>query len=722
MSGIFEGLGFAFEPLVPWIVIGILGLIGALILILSHVLKAPGSWLRSLAYGAILLALSNPSAILEEREKLKDVAVIVVDESPSQQFGSRQAQATSALAQVQEALKPFEEWLDVRVINVAHNSVKDAEDGTSLIDPLRQSLADTPSRQIAGAILITDGRIHDLPTALSKDLGVQSADQTANQTTELQEALNGLIDAPIHTLLTGNPDEQDRRLVILESPSFGLVGESVTVRLRVEDAQATGDSARVTIRADGTYLKPSTVTVGAVSEIEIPIERRGATVVELETGSHDKEITDQNNKAVLSINGVRDRLRVLLVSGEPHPGERIWRNLLKSDPSVDLVHFTILRPPEKQDGTPIHELSLIAFPTRQLFEVKLQDFDLIVFDRFRRRGVLPSLYISNIVDYIEQGGAFLEAVGPSFAGPYSLYRTPIGRIMPGEPTGAVISRGFTPNVTELGKRHPVTAALPGGPLGSDGEPRWGRWFRQVEVDQISGNTLMSGVNDSPLLILDRVGEGRVGQFLSDHIWLWARGVEGGGPQRELLRRLAHWLMKEPDLEEEDLLAEVTESGLVITRRTIEETIEPVIVDGPNGFSAEVALARDRRGSLSRGSFEGILPITQAGVYRVSHGRLSTLVAAGSLNPIEFSAVTATDAIALQLAEGTGGGVYWLEEGIPALRAIQPDRVAAGSSWIGLRENGDYIVRGISTAPLAPPLFALLVLIGLLAAAWRREAR
>ena len=98
----------------------------------------------------------------------------------------------------------------------------------------------------------------------------------------------------------------------------------------------------------------------------------------------------------MQINGVRDRLRVLLVSGEPHAGERTWRNLLKSDASVDLVHFTILRPPEKQDGVPVDELSLIAFPTRELFIEKIEDFDLIIFDRYRRRGILPSLYLENI--------------------------------------------------------------------------------------------------------------------------------------------------------------------------------------------------------------------------------------------------------------------------------------------------------------------------------------
>ncbi len=130
---------------------------------------------------------------------------------------------------------------------------------------------------------------------------------------------------------------------------------------------------------------------------------------------------------------MRDKLRVLLVSGEPHAGERTWRNLLKSDASVDLVHFTILRPPEKQDGTPINELSLIAFPTRELFQQKIGEFQLIIFDRYARQGVLPIIYFDNITRYVRDGGAVLVAAGPDYASQTSLWRTPLDAILPAEP-------------------------------------------------------------------------------------------------------------------------------------------------------------------------------------------------------------------------------------------------------------------------------------------------
>ena len=251
---------------------------------------------------------------------------------------------------------------------------------------------------------------------------------------------------------------------------------------------------------------------------------------------------------------MRDRLRVLLVSGEPHAGERVWRNILKSDPSVDLVHFTILRPPEKQDGTPIRELSLIAFPIRELFDVKLDEFDLIIFDRYSQRGIIPQAYIDNVVRYVRKGGALLEAAGPTFGTPMSLFRTPLGEILPTEPTG---------NVLRGGLQAAADRARP-PPSGHRGSARRRQAGRGAELGTLvppgrgaassAAATVMSGEHGGPLLVLDRVGKGRVAQLLSDQMWLWARGFEGGGPQAELLRRLAYWLMKEPDLEENDLRA------------------------------------------------------------------------------------------------------------------------------------------------------------------------
>jgi hypothetical protein len=566
-------------------------------------------------------------------------------------------------------------------------------------------MSDVPRQRLAGIVMITDGQVHDIPAGDAKAAA---------------ESLGG----PLHVLLSGRPDEGDRQLVVAQAPSFGFVGKDSQLKVRVEDQpqgalgkqQGTAaGQAVVTLRKDGGPPQQVSVPVGRDVPLTLPIDHGGPNILELAVEPGPHELTLDNNRAVVVVNGVRDRLRVLLVSGEPHAGERVWRNILKSDPSVDLVHFTILRPPEKQDGTPIRELSLIAFPIRELFDVKLDEFDLIIFDRYSRRGVIPQAYLENVARYVRKGGAFLEAAGPSFGTPMSLSRSPLGTILPTEPTGDVYEEGYKPQLTDLGRRHPVTEDLPGaGP--PDGQPSWGRWFRQVDSHVQRGVTVMKGDHGEPLLVLDRVGQGRVAQLLSDQMWFWARGFEGGGPQAELLRRLAYWLMKEPDLEENDLRAMVEGDRLQITRQSLEPDDRPVNVTMPDGSSRSLTLTPESGGRSS-----GNLPITEMGLYRVTDGTRTALAAAGPLNPVEFADVRTTPDKLAPIVTATGGGIFWAGSGtIPEIRRVAPERAAAGRNWMGLRANGDYTVTGFSELPLLPGIAALLLIVGGLLAAWRRE--
>jgi hypothetical protein len=689
-----------FAPLVPLWALLIACIAGALAVWLGFAGRARGALLRACAVAVLLLALANPALVEEEREPLKDVAALVVDETPSVGVADRRADIAKAREQLEAQLDRMTGSLDLRVVHVHHDNISQGSEGTRLIGPLTQALRDVPERRRAGAILLTDGQVHDVP----------------------KEAEDAGLSAPLHVLLAGRKDERDRRLVIVRAPPYGIVGKDVTMTIRVEDYGredgAPAAPAAVTIRRDGREFKTETVPVGVDHSMTFLLEHGGPTVFELEVSPVERELTLANNKAVLSVNGVRDRLRVLLVSGEPHAGERTWRNLLKSDPSVDLVHFTILRPPEKQDGTPIHELSLISFPTRELFEVKLQEFDLVIFDRYRRRGVLPPVYLQNVVDYVQHGGALLSAAGPTFASAFSIYRTPLQAALPGEPTGGVIERGYLPQVTELGLRHPVTAALPTGPEAQrDGKPRWGRWLRQVEVVAKRGNVLMRGINDNPLLILDRFGDGRVAQINSDHIWLWARGFEGGGPQAELLRRLAHWLMKEPELEEDALRAEVKDGKLEILRRSIEPIDGSVTVTAPDGGTKTVKLK-----NTGPGRYQASLDVAQTGLYAVTDGERVAMAAAGALNPLELADVRATEAPLAPMVKATRGSVHWLTDGIPSIRRIAPDRRTSGRNWIGLVSNEDYLVTGVRRLPAMPALLVLALFLGAAAWGWRREGR
>jgi len=697
----------AFAPLLPpWLLALGAGLAVAMAALAAW-RRSPGWFLRALAFAALLFAMASPSLVRETRRPLADVAFLVVDESASQTIADRAAQTAAAEAALRaeaEALAARageDAPLDLRVVRVRQREGPTADDGTRLLTALDEAAAEVDPARVAGAILLTDGQAHD-------------ADRLT--------AFPG----PVHVLASGQPDERDYRLSLETAPAFGIVGERVTAQARVValGAAPDGGPTRIEVSVDGAPARTVFADVGRPVPIEIEIAHGGANVVELVVPTAEGELTDRNNRAVFTVNGVRDRLRVLLVSGEPHPGERTWRNLLKADPAVDLVHFTILRPPSKQDGTPVFELSLIAFPTRELFLEKVDEFDLIIFDRYRRRGVLPTPYIANVARYVRDGGAVLLAEGDAFAGVESLYRTPLADIIPGRPTAQVFEQPYVPRVTEIGARHPVTAGLtgagaadgdPGGEPG--GDPEWGRWFRHVEIEPLEGEVVMSGAEDAPLLILDRVGEGRVALLASDQAWLWTRGHEGGGPQAELLRRLAHWLMKEPELEEEALTASVQGARLTVERRSVGDGPQGLEIVTPSGATRSAAFA-----PAGPGLWRTVLEVDEQGLYRLDDGELTAVAAVGPAAPREFADPISTFARLNPLIEATAGGALRLADGPPDLRRVREGRTPAGRGWVGLVRRDAYAVEDVRLTPLAPGWLMLLLTAALLVAAWRVEGR
>jgi hypothetical protein len=686
-------LGISFSPLVPtyivWAAIAV-AVAMALLIVLS---RTRGALVRTIALALFVLALANPSITREDRDPLTSVAVVVIDKSPSQEFGDRTQQTEAARAALAERLGRMP-GVEVRFVEAGQ---ADGEtDGTRLFTALSAALTDVPHDRVAGVILVTDGRVHDVP-AEAAALGFA---------------------APVHGLITGRKDERDRRVVLTAAPRFGIVGQSQTITFRVEDQGARAGPAQVTVRRDGETIDSRNVRVGASVSVNVQIPHAGPNIVEIEASPLDNELTEVNNRAVVSIDGVRDKLRVLLVSGEPHAGERTWRNLLKSDASVDLVHFTILRPPEKQDGTPINELSLIAFPTRELFQQKINEFQLIIFDRYARQGVLPIIYFDNIARYVRQGGAVLVAAGPDYASQTSIWRTPLDVILPAEPSGRTNDGAFHARLTDLGKRHPVTRGLEG----SDSDPpHWSRWFRLVDTRAAKGTPVMHGPDNKPLLVLSREGDGRVALLLSDHIWLWARGYEGGGPHIDLLRRLSHWLMKQPDLEEEALRLIVRGRDLTVQRQTMSDTVGEVTLTTPSGKTRNVTLAQ-----AEPGVWRSTIAANELGLWRATDGTLNALANVGPANPREFTEVTSTTEVLAPLASATGGDAVRIGDGsgvhLPRIVAVRSSDSFKGDDWIGLRMREASVVRGIGVLPLFAGLIGLLLLVGSLAATWMREGR
>ncbi|MEL6915196.1 MAG: hypothetical protein AAFP13_11925 [Pseudomonadota bacterium] len=675
-----------FDPLLPMVAIyAALGL--ALALVAFGAWRGlAGWWLRGLAVLALCGAVANPSLQQEERNPLSDIVLAIVDDTASQGLSDRTEQTAQALADLEREVAARGNT-ELRVTRVPDGP---GDAGTALMAAVSEALAEAPQARISGIVVLSDGRAHDIEAAPD-------------------------LPAPLHLLQTGRAEDWDRRLVVTGAPAFAILGEPVTLTLRIDDLGAAPESGLVPVlvSVDGETPQEFQVPAGADLDVPLTLPHGGMNVIQFTTPEAEGELTDRNNSAIVQINGVRDRLRVLLVSGEPHPGQRTWRNLLKSDASVDLVHFTILRPPEKQDGVPVTELSLIAFPTRELFQEKIDEFDLIIFDRYKRRGILPAIYLDNIRRYIEGGGAVLLAAGPDFASAESLYRSPLGDALPATPTARVVEEGFTPVLTDVGQKHPVTEGL--DTLAPEGG--WGRWFRLVELTPKRGNVVMSGEGERPLLVLDRVGEGRVALLASDQAWLWDRGYEGGGPQLELLRRLAHWMMKEPELEEEQLTATAEGQVMTILRRTLGDAVGPVTVTRPDGETVELTLEE-----VSPGRFETTYEGPLLGLYRLSEGEEDAVIALGPAAPREFIDTLATGEVLAPVIAPLRGGVVALENGSPDLRNVRAGRPAAGRGWIGLTPREAFVTSDIRVTTLIPAWAFLLLAAGLILAAWLREGR
>jgi len=678
-----------FAPLIPWNFIYALTAL-ALVVIFAGAWQRLSGWLwRTFAALAMATLLANPSLVEEERDPLADVVVLVTDQSNSMNVGGRNL-AASAMA---DALR--DEAERDPLLDIVEAEAFETADGTMVFDAINTALAGTPRDRLAGIVVTTDGQIHDAPSDLS--------------------ALN--VSAPIHHVMPGDRNAGDRRLVIEEAPRYGIVGQTAAFIIRVEDDAMQG-TANVSFRFEGGEPQTHRITIGRSTRVEVPVETRGQNVIEAEVEAGPQELSLINNRAAVHVSGVRDRLRVLLVTGEPHTGARAWRDLLKSDPSVDLVHFTILRPPDRRDNTPVDELALIGFPVQELFVERLEEFDLVIFDRYRRRNIMPLLYFDYIARYVENGGALLVTAGPPFAGGPSLYRTPLAAVLPVRPTGTLDEGGFIPEPTQTGLRHPVTAGLDGG-----GEtPDWGRWMRHIHGTPLGGQTLLQTPDENPLLVLQRSQEGRAAIVMSDQTWLWSRGFEGGGPYAELFRRVAHWLMREPELDEERLTAFVSDGELRTERVTLSDNAPPLQITWPDGRQQVLTMTQGE----SSGRFSASTQADGSGLVRLRSGELTTVAALGPLNPMEYADLRPTFDLLDPFVDRSGGGQFAIGDGananLPDIRRTRTRSDQAGRGWMGLQRNERYLVRAATHTPLLPALIMVLLLSAFLGLAWWREGK
>jgi hypothetical protein len=654
-----------FSPLLASPLLAAAGIASLIAIIAALAARARGAVWRIFGFGLLFLILCGPSYVMQTRRSLPDIAVAVLDRSQSMAIGNRTAMASSALRKLQADAAKIPN-LTFRVVDVPAA----ADGGTALFAALHDGLADIPAAQLAGVVAITDGEVSDAP----KQLGLP---------------------APFTALLTASGEETDRELRLNNAPAYGLVGESVQLGFTVIDHGAGDDGIMVpaTVSANGTIIWSRNVPVGAPVLVAVPVRHAGPATISVQVAKLAGEVSMVNDQAAFTLNGVRKRLEVLLISGAPNQGERSWRVLLKSDPAVQLVHFTILRSPgEIMDALP-SELALVPFPVQQLFNDDIGKFDLIILDQFDASGLLPAQYLANIANHIQQGGALLVEVGPEFASDESLAYTPLSPVLPAVPAAlGTVTQAFSPSITALGTRHPVTAPFTGMTLAP--------WYRQEIVTPTAGDVLMQGIDGAPLLILAKTGQGRVGMLLSDQFWLWTRGGAEAGPALPLLRRSVHWLLDEPALEAEALTATIQGGEMTVQRQTLSANYPgDATITTPAGERLTLKLAQK-----SPGNYAANLAASEPGVWQVHDGSLRAAAAQAAENSLEYQDLAATNRSLRPLCRG----VVWLGQNpAPDLAPMLQRRFASA-------------ITGTRDVPLLPPLPSMLVVLTLLAAAWWRE--
>ncbi|WP_336279463.1 glutamine amidotransferase [Bartonella sp. CB175] len=694
---------FTFQPFLPIFWILLLGGISTLFVIIGLIAQRQGSLLRLITLVSLILAILNPMIIKEQREPLKSTVGIVIDRSESQKFGTRTNDSDEAYAQLTDALAQYPQF-EPRFIDAGKLSNNQYAPTTNLFHALTQTISDVPLSRYAGTIFITDGQVHDIP-----------------------ELSNLYHKAPINALITGRSDEFDRQIKFISPPRFALINKPHILSILVEDKGQRPESlpakANITVSVNGQETGHYSVTPGIVFQTEITLPHAEKNIIQVSTDTHKDELSFENNRAITVIKGIRENLRVLLVSGAPYNGERTWRDLLKGDSNIDLVHFTILRPPSKADNTPLSQLSLVVFPTTKLFVEDINNFDLIILDGYQHSSVFPLIYYDYIAQYVQNGGALLMVTGPEFTQQYSLAKTPLISILPALPNGIIIQKPFHPTITKEGERHPVTRdlATPSYPAS-----QWGQWLRQIAIKNADKVTaLMKGADEQPLLLLSHVGKGRVGMLLSDESWLWARGFEGGGPYAALYRRIFHWLMKEPELEEEKLTATSDHHLLTIRRQTLKDYPESAEITFPSGKKENITLTKEKEGV-----FTATVDTNEIGIFTIKNGDLTVLASVGVINNLELYDIISTDEKLTSISKHTGGHITRLHNekkeriNIPPIKLLQSKagQTPPPARSIVLKEATETRLITASYFSIFSDFFALLTCLFLLSSVWYRESR
>ncbi|MFN8694398.1 MAG: hypothetical protein ACK5XX_08355 [Holosporales bacterium] len=488
-----------FAPVVPiWLLVLLLPLL--LLAVYAALPRWPARILASCGVLVCLLLLLNPARLREERAAVPDTLLLLRDTTLSNQLGERPASTEAAIAAVKQ-------WAAAQNIEVREQSLTGSE---------RAGV--TP--ETSAVVVVGDG--HHLEAL----------------------AASGV---PVSVLLTDDPARPDAAPRLLEAPGFGLVGQAPTVRIFLNEP----GTLRV-VSAAGAETQ--TLTAGEHS-LTLPPLVAGANVFYLQQDTLPGEVIANNNAFSFVINGVRERLKVLLVSGFPHPGTRVWRDVLLRDPAVDLVHFTILRRPESVDAARRDELSLIPFPVDELFGARLRNFDIVILDQYNQRGLLADAYLYNIAEFSRNGGALLLVTGAEFSGSASLAASPLAAVLPLRPLqGAAVPQ-------QLMRAGDIALAQPPLKLTARGAIPAALNNMSISVYTADEQQIIA-VEDA------KKPSGRVAHINSGGLWQSGRIPAEQQQYYALLQRLTQWLLRYPGTESSPARLTLSPEGLVASGVTL----------------------------------------------------------------------------------------------------------------------------------------------------------
>ena len=685
-----------FDPILQIKYIFIFSIFFILSIIICYFYKIKYIYIRALTFLAFLVFILNPQINKKHVEHHKDIVIVVSDLTQSIIETRKAKEVESIRKDISSQLK---EIGNIEQINIKLNNNKKIEQNnankieTSLFKEVNKVINSLNIERLSGIIIITDGQIHDF----------HNYNKLLSKT-------------PIHYILVGNKKEKDRILKTTNVPKFAVLGKKYEISINIKD-----NTEKKNLKTD-FYLNEQLVSTKYLSQnktykILLPELSIGKNILEIKTEESNIEISKLNNYQTHEIVGIQDKLKVMLISGEPNMGLRNLRNILNSDPNIELLHFTILRPPTKRDLTPVKELSLIPFPTQELFAADISKFNLIIFDQYGLQGILPPKYLDNISKFVLSGGALLDIVGKKHLTKDSLINSPIKQILPTIPLENISNKMFKPELTKVGKLHPITNKL----KNNYQEKPWGEWTNYTRSQLTSGKVLLHHKSD-PLLAVDYVGKGRVVQILSSDSWVWQKSLDNKGPLIELIRNIIQWLLKNPKLEENFINLNTENNIIKIKLNSISSGDISAKIVTPSKEAIKLKLK-----DTGNGIFEGEFTSLERGKFQIIWKDKTKYFIIDDMNNKEVKEITSTDYKIKSFVEKNNTftknfNIVWKNQSTLKVLKIYNNKILGGKNWIGIVEKKVPKIYENSKQKLFNWYTIFMFLVFLVFLSWYKEGR